>query len=111
MPYDAHLADRMRELLAAEPGFSEKRMFGGIAFLVDGRMTVAASGQGGALVRVHPDDTERLLARGPATPMVMRGREMHGWVRVPAESLRTRAQLQRWCDRALAYVRTLPPEA
>jgi TfoX/Sxy family transcriptional regulator of competence genes len=110
MAYDEALADRIRELVAGEAGIGEKRMFGGLAFLVHGHMAIAASGQGGAMVRVDPADTEKLLAKGPAEPMVMRGKELDGWVRVPSESLRTRAQLSRWTDRALAYVRTLPPK-
>ncbi|MCA0330124.1 MAG: TfoX/Sxy family protein [Actinobacteria bacterium] len=111
MAYDEGLAERIRELVAGERGISEKRMFGGLAFLLDGHMAIAASGQGGALVRVDPADTGTLLAKGPAEPMVMRGREMDGWVRVPSEALRTRAQLSRWTERALAFVRTLPPKA
>ncbi len=110
MAYDEALADRIRELVAGEAGIGEKRMFGGRAFLVHGHMAITASGQGGAMVRVDPADAEKLLAKGPAEPMVMRGREMDGWVRVPPEALRTKAQLSRWTGRALAYVRTLPPK-
>jgi TfoX/Sxy family transcriptional regulator of competence genes len=110
MAYDKALADRIRELVAGEAGIGEKRMFGGLAFLVDGHLAIAASGQGGAMVRVDRADTEKLLAKGPAEPMVMRGKELDGWVRIPSEALRTTAQLSRWTDRALTYVRTLPPK-
>ena len=79
MAYDEELAERIRERLAGEEGIVEKRMFGGLAFLIDGNMSVAASGQGGLMVRVDPDETDALLAKPHAAPMVMRGRSMQGW--------------------------------
>ncbi len=82
MAYDEDLADRIRELIAAEQGVEEKRMFGGLAFLINGNMSVAASGRGGLMVRVPPDETEKLLARDHVEPMVMAGRETRGWLRV-----------------------------
>ena len=110
MAYDEDLADRMRELLAEEADLSERKMFGGLAFLLGGHMVVAASGQGGALVRVDPDDADRLLDRTGAEPMVMRGRPMAGWLRVSSDDLRTKRQLARWVGLATTYVRTLPPK-
>jgi len=106
--YDEDLANRIRELIAAQPGVTEKRMFGGLAFLIGGNMSVSASGQGGLLVRVDPTDTDALLARPHARPMVMRGREMQGWLRVDAEGVQTKRQLERWVDRGVAYARSLP---
>lgn len=108
MAYDPVLADRIRDLLAAEPDVTEKKMFGGLAFLVDGNMAVAASGQGGVLVRVDPEEHERLLARTKAEPMIMRGSPTRGWLRVAPEHLARRSQLASWVDRGVEYARTLP---
>jgi TfoX/Sxy family transcriptional regulator of competence genes len=108
--YDEDLADRIRELIAGEPGVTEQRMFGGLAFLVRGNMSVAASGQGGLMVRVDPDDTEALLEQPHAQPFVMRGREMKGWLRVESDGVRTKRQLAPWVKRGVAYARSLPPK-
>jgi TfoX/Sxy family transcriptional regulator of competence genes len=108
--YDEDLAERIRELLATEP-VTESKMFGGLAFLVGGNMAVAASGQGGLLVRVDPDDADRLTRGGAAEPMVMRGKAMTGWLRVDADRVRTKAQLRRWVDIGVTYARSLPPKA
>ena len=108
MAYDEDLADRIRELVGRERGLTEKKMFGGLAFLVGGNMAVAASGQGGILVRVDPEDSDRLVARTKARPMVMRGREMQGWLRVAAEDVRTKQQLAPWVERGVAYAKSLP---
>jgi hypothetical protein len=110
MPYDEDLAARIRELLEAEPGIVEKRMFGGLAFLVDGNMSVAASGQGGLMVRVPPDETESLLKGEHVEPMVMRGREARGWLRVGTEGVGTEQQLEAWVERSVAHARSLPPK-
>ena len=110
MAYDHDLAERIRELLAMEPSLSEKAMFGGLAFMVNGHMTVAASGQGGLLVRVDPSQSDRLVATTPAEPMEMGGRSMRGWLRVPAEDVRTKRDLHEWVGMALDYVRTLEPK-
>ena len=111
MPYDEDLANRIRELVANERGVTERRMFGGLAFLVGGHMSVAASGQGGLMVRVDPDDTDALVAKPHARPFEMRGRPMRGWLRVDADGLRTRRQLEPWVRRGVAYARSLPPKA
>jgi TfoX/Sxy family transcriptional regulator of competence genes len=108
MAYDEDLAKRIRELVAGEPDVTEKRMFGSLAFLVDGNMSVAASGQGGLMVRIHPEDTEALLAKPHARPFEMRGREVRGWLRVDPEGLRTKRQLAPWVTRGVAYARSLP---
>jgi TfoX/Sxy family transcriptional regulator of competence genes len=108
MAYDEELARRIRDLVAAEPGLSEKKMFGGLAFLVHGNMAVAASGQGGLLVRVDPEDSVELVAGTGARPMEMRGRLMHGWLRVDAEDVQTTARLAPWVERGLAFARSLP---
>jgi TfoX/Sxy family transcriptional regulator of competence genes len=108
MAYDEDLANRIRELVADEDGVTEKRMFGGLAFLVGGNMAVAASGQGGLLVRVDPEETEALLAKPNARPFEMRGREMQGWLRVDPEGLGTKRQLAPWVKRGVMYARSLP---
>jgi TfoX/Sxy family transcriptional regulator of competence genes len=106
--YDEELAERIRELLGGERGVTEQKMFGGLAFLIRGNMAIAASGQGGALVRVDPADSDRLVARTKARPMEMRGRPMQGWVRVDPEDLRTTRQLARWVELGRTYARSLP---
>ena len=108
MAYDEELAERIRALVADEQSVAEKKMFGGLAFLVGGNMAIAASGQGGALVRVDPDETEKLVASTGAEPFVMRGRSMNGWLRVDAEQLRTKGQLGEWVARGVVYARSLP---
>jgi TfoX/Sxy family transcriptional regulator of competence genes len=108
VPYDEDLANRVRELVLMEPGVTEKRMFGGLAFLLDGNMSVSASSQGGLLLRVDPAETNALLSKPHAQPFEMRGRVMQGWLRVDAEGLRTKRQLERWVARGIAYARSLP---
>ena len=108
MAYDEHLAERIRALLEGESGLTEKKMFGGLAFLIGGNMAIAASGQGGLLVRADPDASEALQASSNARPMEMRGKPMQGWLRVDAEDVRTKRQLQKWVDTGVAYARTLP---
>jgi TfoX/Sxy family transcriptional regulator of competence genes len=110
MAYDEDLANRIRELLGSVSGVEEKRMFGGLAFLVDGNMSVAASGQGGLLVRAPSAELESLLRRAHVHPMVMGGREVRGWLRVEAAGVRTKRQLQGWVNRGVGYARTLPPK-
>lgn len=110
MAYHEDLADRIRELASGERALTEKKMFGGLAFLVGGHMAVAASGQGGILVRVDPAESESLLAKTNAYPMEMRGREMRGWLRLDAEHVRTKAQLSKWVRRGIDYARSLPPK-
>jgi TfoX/Sxy family transcriptional regulator of competence genes len=109
--FDEDLADRIRELLSAERGLTEKRMFGGLAFLVNGNMAVSASGRGGLLVRVDPDETERLVQRAHVERFEMRGRTMNGWLHVEDAGVRTTRQLERWVTRGVAYARSLPPKS
>jgi TfoX/Sxy family transcriptional regulator of competence genes len=106
--YDQQVADRIRELVAGEARLTEQKMFGGLAFLIGGNMAVAASGQGGLLVRVDPATSDKLIATTPAEPMVMRGRPMQGWLRVASEHVRTKRQLARWVDIGTSYARSLP---
>jgi hypothetical protein len=108
MAYDEDLANRIRELLGPEKGIEEKRMFGGLAFLINGNMSVAVSGQGGLMVRVPPDDTDKLLARAHVSPMVMAGREARGWLRVDVDGVQTKRQLQGWVTKGVGYARSLP---
>jgi hypothetical protein len=108
MAYDEDLANRIRELIAAESGLTEQKMFGGLAFLIGGNMAVAASREGGLLLRVGPGETDKLLARPHARPFVMRDRAMDGWLRVDPEGVRTKRQLEPWVKRGAAYARSLP---
>jgi TfoX/Sxy family transcriptional regulator of competence genes len=108
MAFDEALADRVRDLVRAERALTEKRMFGGLAFLINGNMAVSASGQGGLLLRVDPAETDELARRPHAEVAVMRGREMAGWLRVEADGVRTKAQLEQWVARGVAYARSLP---
>ncbi|HEY2636819.1 MAG TPA: TfoX/Sxy family protein [Solirubrobacteraceae bacterium] len=110
MAYDEDLVHRLRELLADEQPITEKKMFGGYAFLLAGHMSVAASRNGGLLARVDPADTEEALAREHVARMVMGGREMDGWITVAPEGLRTKRDLAPWVKRSVAYVKTLPPK-
>ena len=108
MPYDEELADRIRALIGSEAGLTERKMFGGLAFLIGGNMAVAASGQGGVLVRVEPARSDTLVATTNARLMEMRGRQMQGWLRVAPEDVRTKRQLAEWVERGATYARSLP---
>jgi TfoX/Sxy family transcriptional regulator of competence genes len=110
MAYDEDLANRIRELIADEAGVTEQKMFGGLAFLIGGNMAVAASGQGGLMLRVDPEETEKLLAKPHARPLEMRGRQMAGWLRVDDDGVRTKRQLEPWVKRGVGYARSLPPK-
>jgi len=111
MAYDEELAQRIRELLHAEPDVVEKRMFGGLAFLVGGHMAVAASRMGGVMVHVDGEDRDAFLEEPHTRPMEMRGRPTRGWLRVDAEGVETDADLEPWVVRAVEYVRSLPPKS
>jgi TfoX/Sxy family transcriptional regulator of competence genes len=110
MAYEEDLADRIRELLGGERRLTEKKMFGGLGFLIGGNMAIAASGQGGLLVRVDPVQSEKLVATSNARPMEMRGRQMQGWLRVDTEDVPTKRQLARWVRIGAEYARSLPPK-
>ncbi|HEU4978155.1 MAG TPA: TfoX/Sxy family protein [Solirubrobacteraceae bacterium] len=109
MAYDEDLANRLREVLADE-AVTEKKMFGGLGFMVHGHLAVAASGQGGLLARVDPAESDELVTRPHAALMEMRGRSMEGWLRVGEEGVKTKRQLEPWVRRSLAYVKSLPPK-
>jgi TfoX/Sxy family transcriptional regulator of competence genes len=106
--YDEDLANRIRELILSEPGVTEKKMFGGLAFMINGNMAVSASGKGGLLLHVDPTETEALLKKPYAQPFEMRGRVMDGWLRVEAEGVKTKQQLERWVARGVSYAKSLP---
>jgi TfoX/Sxy family transcriptional regulator of competence genes len=108
--YDEALAVRIRECVAAEPNLREQRMFGGLAFLINGNMAVAASGQGGLLLRVDPKDATRLAGGSGVEPMVMRGRAMVGWLRVDTSVLGGRRDLERWVAHGVKHAKSLPPK-
>ncbi len=110
MAYDEDLANRIREIIGAEPDLVEKKMFGGLAFLIAGHMSVSASGQGGLLLRCDPAETDALSAKPGAAPFVMRGKAMDGWLRIDAAAVKTKQQLDRWVARGVAYARSLPPK-
>jgi len=106
--YDEELAGRIRDLMSAEPSLAEKKMFGGLAFLVRGNMAVGVSGKGGMLVRVDPDKSDELVATTSAQLMQMRGRSMRGWLRVAAQDVAGDGELAEWVERGTAYARSLP---
>jgi hypothetical protein len=108
--YDEDLADRIRELVADQPMLTEMRMFGGLAFLIGGHMAVAASGQGGLMVRVDPAQSDKLIETTTARAMEMRGRAMTGWLRVDSDHLKTKRQLAKWVDIGAGYAGSLPPK-
>jgi len=110
MAYDEDLAERIRLEVAGEQDVSETKMFGGLAFLIGGHLAVAASGQGGLMLRCDPDETETLLSEPGAAPMVMREKEMRGWLRVEAGAVEDDDALGTWVRRGVAYARTLPPK-
>ncbi len=110
MSFDDELAQRVRELLVDTPGLSEKRMFGGLAFLTDRHMAVAVSGQGGLMVRVDAETSAALVEATPARLVEMRGRQMQGWLRLDDDALKSKAELAEWVNRGVAFARTLPPK-
>jgi hypothetical protein len=110
MAYDEALAGRIRDLIGPDPELTEKKMFGGLAFLIRGHMAISASGQGGVLVHADPAQSDELIAGGKATIAVMQGREMPGWLRVAAEHLATDDDLAPWVETGLGYARSLPPK-
>ena len=110
MAYDEELAGRIRALVGAEPALTEKKMFGGLGFMIGGNMAIAASGQGGILVRVDPKESEELVSMTAAESMEMRGRQMAGWLRVDTADVADDAALSEWVERGAAYAGSLPPK-
>jgi TfoX/Sxy family transcriptional regulator of competence genes len=108
VPYNEALADRIRTLLAGEGRLTEQKMFGGLAFLIGGNMAVAASSQGGLLVRVDPAESDTLVAATNALHMEMGGRQMRGWLRVGADDVQTKRELAKWVERGATFARALP---
>ena len=108
MAYDEDLADRIRELVAGERRLTEQKMFGGLAFLIGGNMAIAASGQGGILVRADPEQSDELVETTTASVMEMRGREMPGWLRVAPADIRSEEALGAWVTLGTSYARSLP---
>ena len=111
MAYDEELAVRIRDLVGDEPGLTEQKMFGGLAFLVGGNMAIAASGQGGILVHADPDASDALVETTDAYLMEMRGKQMHGWLRVDSEHVSTKPELARWVEVGTSYARSLPAKS
>ena len=110
MAYDQDLAARIRDLIGPDPELTEKKMFGGLAFLIHGHMAISASGQGGVLVHVDPGRSAGLVAATGATIAVMQGREMPGWLRVSPEDLASDDDLSRWVEIGIGHARSLPPK-
>ena len=110
MAYDEQLADRIRAHVEQEKGLTEKRMFGGLAFLINGRMAVAAGSKGDVMLRVDPKDTERLLQLPNASPVEMRGREMVGWLNLDANLISSEDEMAEWIQRGVSYAKSLPPK-
>jgi len=108
MPYDQELAARIRELISGEPGLSEKKMFGGLAFLISGNMAIAASGHGGLMVRADPAESDALVTTTAARLVEMRGRPMPGWLYLEAADVADRNELEAWVDRGASFARSLP---
>lgn len=111
MSYNEQLADRIRELFPTDIVFSERKMFGGLAFLFSGHMAIAASGKGGILVRCSPGRFNKLAEETGVEIAVMRGKKMNGWLRVPSNKVRTKKQLQRWIDISIEHISTLPSKS
>ena len=111
MAYDEALAERIRSLVSSEPRVTEKKMFGGLSFLIGGNMAVAASGQGGLLVRVDPEESDELVASTTATLMEMGGRSMRGWLRLDSADVSSDGDLAAWVERGATYARSLPAKA
>jgi len=110
MAYDEDLATRIRDLIGPDPELTEKKMFGGLAFLIRGHMAISASGQGGVLVHVDPGRSDDLVATTTATTAVMQGREMPGWLRVSPDDLASDDDLSRWVEIGIGHARSLPPK-
>ena len=110
MAYDEDFAERIRGLVGSEPNVTEKKMFGGLSFLIGGNMAVAASGQGGLLVRVDPEESDELVASTTATLMEMGGRSMRGWLRLDSADVSSDGDLAAWVERGVSYARSLPPK-
>ena len=110
MAYDEELAERIRQLIGSDPEVSEKKMFGGLAFLIRGNMAIAASSEGGAMVRVDPSQSDSVVATTEAALVNMRGRDMPGWLRVSSDDLRSDDQLGPWVEMGSGYARSLPPK-
>lgn len=108
--YDEELLDRLREILEGEPGYSERAMFGGVAIMLDGNMCVGVMKGGGMMVRLSKEEGDAALAEPHVREMEFTGRPMRGWVVVAAEGVTTGAELRDWTDRAVRYVRGLPPK-
>jgi len=110
MTYDTMAADGIRVLLSDQHDVVERRMMGGLVFMVNGHMCITASGRGGILVRVGPAAQARVTKEPHVQPMKMAGRTMNGFVRVMPEGYRTAASLRKWVKRALDHIATLPPK-
>lgn len=107
MAYDEGLATRVREQIGTHPGLTEKRMFGGLAFLVNGNMACGVTGED-LMVRLSPVEFDDALAAPGARPFDMTGRPMKGWILVHADGLKTAAALRQWVSMGVRYARSLP---
>ena len=110
MAYDEQLSNRIRDFLRGEWGVTEKRMFGGLAFLIGGNMAVCAISHGGVMLRIDPAETESLVRKPDVRRFEMRGRELDGWLHIAAEAVRHDDDLRGWVRRGTTFARTLPPK-
>jgi len=110
MAFDEALAQRIRDLIGPDPELTEQKMFGGLSFLIHGRMAISASGHGGIMLHVDHERGDELVATTPAVLAVMRGREMPGWLRVSADHLGTDDELSPWVELGIEHARSLPPK-
>ena len=108
MAYDEDVADRVREQLADEDAITEKKMFGGLAFMLAGNMAVGISNRSELMVRVGPDGADDALERPHAHQMDMNGRPMTGFIAVSGEGFESDGDLADWVRRGVGYARTLP---
>lgn len=109
MAFDEGLAERIRARLGTDPGITEKRMFGGLAFLYRGNMAVGVTGDE-LMVRVGPDATEAALAQPGTRPFDLTGHPMRGWVVVASSTVSEDEALAGWIDRGHAFAASLPPK-
>src|SRR5438067_10633183 len=110
MAYDEELANRIRELIASEDGYTEQKMFGGLGFMIDGHMAVGVSGEGGLMIHCSRRRPRLSSRQARCGPFEMRGRELKGWLRVDAESVSTERALEPWAMQSVAFARALPPK-
>ena len=110
MTYDPALAERIRAAIAKHAGVRERKMFGGLAFMLNGNFAVSAYKDGGVMIRCSGEDWQALCSEDGAKPMLRKGAPVSGWVLITAEAVRDKASLSKWVRRGLAYAGAQPPK-